>query len=932
MEGRQPKLPGGKAPRRTTSFSLRPPLTAGALGSLQSRSSPVSAPLTSSSTAAALALTSKQRLLGDDTLRSVAQLLRLTASHIEAASLQEVMVDPVASEYITANGSRGDEPMSSATPVGASVAPFLSSPFDCSATSPLSSSESAVDAAANALAQFAGIEATTPVTLGGTATPPLRHQGGAANAVYVPPAPCPTTSTASRLRSSRSSLPSVDLGRRPRASLDVTPVEHALRLAAAAAAAVSDANYTFPSRWYSPPEAGAAPPLRPRPSLTKHTGLSAATKRNSVGPVKGFRPHWATAGSFSTVTAPNSSSVPASRSQSLGTAVFLQTPSPSNSPNLRTRPNSSSTRQDAFHVSAVATAQPPLFLDNMLFDPATSRYLFDGHAFREEARVLLVPPAPDLVQSPSSTAMSGSGDSDASGPGGRGNGHARKIARALPHAATLLLVREYIPVLAASGGGGGGGSSAGEEMRPGGQREVSGADVVVVQCFSLLPPQLGQVRPNRYQLLPEAATTGFLLAALPGCVTLATPWRAFLREERRSLLTIASSPLERLLATGHDSQSRRLTANAARAGGAPLQPRASVAATLPPFSDSGSSIGSVTASGRASESPPLVETAERVAARVAVVDECLLQTVPPDVLDEALQAIQSVLAQYCMQYEQRLVMCAAVDAVPVLQRFFRRCLTVKGRAVARMLRLWRRLEVEARVKLQQHRNLPAAVERMDAVANTILQEHMLTSPAYKRAFIEDRWAARRLAFARWKEEEAWNAVVATAARPPEASSGTDGVAEAAPGNGGGARGGSAGSSEAGSSRVGSATGTRPPSAWLTLEDQQRLERAFHQRRSAPGVGGAAQQCAASLIEPAGGERQSDHYRAVLRRFLSWYMEPQELLYLSHQRLLETLKSSVFRMVEVQNELKRAALDLTEVESAEVMTASTTLLHSSSLRR
>ncbi|KAK7194716.1 hypothetical protein NESM_000391200 [Novymonas esmeraldas] len=840
--------------------------------SMQPRSSRAGAPLSPSAAAAALALTSKQRLLSDETLRTVAHLLRHTAAQLEAAALQEVMADPVASEYIMASAARGDDNNASAAATSTH-----SGDADRSALSLMSTSESAVDMVAGTWSHTFGHD----VVAHSIGSPLSRHNMGSTSHVQVTAVPTAVQTAASpkgsRTRHGRAAPPPPsELRRRPRQSLNGTPVEQALRMAGAIASS-STYSYTFPTLWFCPPASAvvshAVPPHSMRPT-SQHRGTQpASVAAAAAASVKGFRPHWQAPRSSSSMTLATASSDTTSRSQSLGTAVFLPSPSPDGSPMATgARRASCANHGEPSQVLAAATAQPPLFFDNLLFDPATGRHLFGGHAFREEARILLA----HLASAASPLAVQHAGDTDCGANGS-------KTSRTVP-SPVLVLVREYIPVAAGCGAGGDG------------TRPYGGADAMVVQCFSLLPPQLTHLRPNRYQLLSEATIGMCLLVALPGCVTLATPLHAFLQDERHSLLSIAGSPLERLLGNAHD---------AVREAGERLgvAPRLSIAVATAPTSARArpsmslqSMPAPLTPGGDAGAVSPVADAAARVAleaaerdrdaARIAVVGERLTQMVLPDVLDEALHALQSTLVVYCIEYEQRRHMHTAVNAVRVLQRFFRRYLAVKERAVRRMVRLWRRLEVDARLKLQQHRPLPTALERMDAVANSILQEHMLTSPAYKRGFIEDQWVLRRRAFAKWKEEEAWNDVFASSAAW---------------------RGGGDGAMDTGAHlQV-----RRPRSSRLSPAEQQRLEAEFDRRRrgsdeAPPPPQQQPQRSASGASSTVDAGPSAEREQAAIRRFLCWYMDPSELLYLSHQRLLETLKSSVFRMVEVQQELKRAA--------------------------
>jgi hypothetical protein len=607
----------------------------------------------------------------------------------------------------------------------------------------------------------------------------------------------------------------------------------------------------------------------------------------------------------------------------------------------------------------VVTAQPPLFVDNMLHDPASGKFLFGGHAFREEARVLYSP-STFPVQADAAT-TSGESDRSSAGAAAAAAIAARqrlfRLASATAAAGTntrrheataaLVLVREYFPVLtiSATGAGGvGGGGGCGQGLVSINASVATRHDIVV-QCFSLLPSWLTQVPPNRYHLLSEAVTIACVCQALPGCVTVVTPLSRFLRGARHASLTATS-------------QASQLTNSVSAFGGMLRVPPGGLDGTseqralaqkcnyIGVIADGGggggdSAAGEPHAFSIHSATLPIPDNQEELEeSRIMALAE-RLSAVPPDVLDEALATVRYSLAFYADYVTRRRRLHAVLHAVRVLQRFFRRCLAVKRRALRRMTRMWRTLEVEARLKLQQHRVLPSAVERVDAVANTILQEHMLTSLEYKHKFIQDEWVRRRAAFAKWKEEEDWNVLFAAEQQQarlqeknaPRGSGGTDGNNGSRSNDGGSGNDHDGGDAKAAHTPVGVlrlSSPARPRSARLTAEEEQRMADIF-QRRSEQrenllhGRGCPATTFAtvASTLAAVGEARspptldaaQAQRYQTALRHFCSWYIDPHELLYLSHQRLLETLKGTVLRMEEVQSELNRAAAEVVKDATA-----------------
>ncbi|CBZ29892.1 conserved hypothetical protein [Leishmania mexicana MHOM/GT/2001/U1103] len=853
--------------------SWRAPSEAGSLASRHRLSSRLGTQMPSSTTAA-LALTSKQRLLSEATLRSITLLLRHTAAQVEAAALQDAMEDPLASEYIMTSGGRADEHNVNPTTVSVPVASFIDGDADRSALSSRSSSGSGVDWVSGMSVTSSAHDAATH----STDSPPQQPKRGSKTMAQASSMLTSSSVPENRPQQSCCSPSPWELRRRPRVNFSGTLVDHAIRAVDAAISSPSY-SYSFPEKWFGPPADALA--LHAVQSSAGDTLLNPSMKRASMTTAKGFRPRWQPRTSPLKHTFTREASSPAaSLSQSLSTAVFLPERSPARSPTTLTHRNSFSNHADWSKVSAVATSQPPLFFDNLLFDPATNRYLFEGHAFREEVRVLQAPAADASVLAASRSDDAGSGDSVTNHPRGSPS-------------PLLLLVREYIPVSAEC-------SIVGDEQQ---LLSASGGsvDAVVVQCFSLLPPQLAHLRPNPYQLLPETTTTMCLLVALPGCVTLVTSLDVFLHDMRHSLLMATGSSLERLLSSSQETtkEVRRRPESGAQSPVTTVRPSASTARVsfLRPRTSlkavCGNGVSGASPSGAATQVSPDAAERDRDATRIAIVQERLTQIVVPDVLDEAMHAIYATLVVYSSQCEQRRCMLAAVDAVHVLQRFFRHCLAVMERAVRRMVRLWRQLEVDARLKLQQYRPLPTAMERIDVVANRILQDHMLTSVNYKRAFIVAQWAARRRSFAQWRQMEEWDSVFASHVRRRE------GDADGAVTN--------------------SAAEKRSRSARLSAGEELRLESEFNKRRGWSSK--VMTQCTAPSFPSTTVESYAEREQAAIRRFLSWYIDPQELLYLSHQRLLETLKGSVFQMADVRVELRHAANRLTKEDCTAPLDAS-----------
>ncbi|KPA76680.1 hypothetical protein ABB37_07529 [Leptomonas pyrrhocoris] len=944
-----------------------------------------------------LALTSKQRAISVDLLQAIARLLRGLGPRLEAAALQEAVQDPEASEFVSAVTAHAE---ANGLTDGAMTSSFsTASPSSSNvdggsrpSLSPLTSFDEALatvklaavlrtrnTASAKAKEDAATTAATTANGASSVRTRPWRVSS--VNVTTSTPLDVPSAT-----RSQRSSFENVRRRsiRRESIGKDISMrTDHqdsfAYRFppdwfAAAAIERLSGSHSASnpstadrgehraetPPRLCSLAEGHArraasvyhTPTITPPPSLspsshvtrTKSTPVTVARVSAEAAPSfvsspsKPPPPRPTTAAATST---PTKEHTPPSTGPA-ATVFRSPTPfAPAFPTQVPSRPNSRSAPDDR---CTVITAQPPLFVDNMLLDPSSGAFLFGGHAFREEARVLYVPPARSMMASATMTGGNSELLTSATQPGTadrapdavvRGSGSSR---HATP--AALLLVREYFPVFPLSAFSGFSGRSS-----PSIDAGAAPLDDIVIQSFSLLPQWLTQVPPNRYHVLSEAVTIACVCQALPGCVTVTTPLSRFLRGDRAVSLTTAL----------HGSQQASQLIGTFSAFGDVLRTAAGdyVGLTSPPFpplSPGGSAVdaplqshsfaGAVTDSTDFASPPCFAMTLNPVSpaspAEVGSEEEAPLITavaerlsaVPPDVLDESLTAVRHSLAFYAEYVLRRQRIRDVLTGVRVLQRFFRRCLAVKRRAVRRMMRIWRKLEVEARLKLQQHRTLPSAVERIDAVANSILQEHMLTSVDYKRKFVEDEWVRRRAAFAQWKEEEEWDALFAEEWQAQTIET-TAHISHRD-------------NSEAGDVDVEEkddameiatpeepccSSPARPRSARLTAKEEQHMEDAFQRRirqrlksqqttgcplptlsTKSPLVAAGVAAVESKASSPSLAEAQAQRYQGALRRYCSWYIDPHELLFLSHQRLLETLKGTVLRMEEVQSELSRAATE------------------------
>lgn len=893
----------------------------------------------------ALALTSKQRVISVDMLQTITRILRSVGPRVEAAALQEAMQDPRASEFVAAAMAQAEASTSNESTITGNVSSASFFHTDGSVKRPSTASQlSTTDEAPAPVKLAALLRASNAASA--TETPSTQENTGATDSIWtgVSGTKPQQVSSVHATWSCDTAVPGSTRSPRSRVacahSADGVARTQGQRHATQTEQHAGEA-YRFPSDWFTVTaieRLTRAHHATSSPPAADSRGYCMEASSQSNLPVDGHDDVGAPPPRTTLSTSIGSySSLPASTDASLEAPAAPPRDAAANTHcNSLARFPSSSPPQTPCTSGYVAsddritatTAQPPLFVDNTLLDPASGRFLFGGHAFREEARVLYVPPMAS-ARPESMTSRGSEAFSPAAAARRRVLGGASATVRPTvgtqgsETSATLMLVREYFPLFTISTPDGGGG---GERVPISvDANAATPPDDIFVQSFSLLPPWLTQVPPNRYHLLSEAVAIACVCQALPGCVTVVTPFSHLLRCGRCVSLAAATP---RGSQRGFTLPLRSPSVNAEGAGS---QPASHKGAQLTCRGSGFAARKSPPTSVRASNSSfPIPNDDQEVeVARIAAVAE-RVSAIPPDTLNASLAAVLYCLTFFGASVERRQRIREVFAAVRVLQRFFRRCLAVKRRALRRMTRIWCKLEVEARLKLQQHRALPTAVERVDAVANMILQEHMLTSLDYKRKLIQDEWARRRAAFAKWKEEEEWNDLFAEEQQAQiernmkeknektDKGKGEEAVAQTPPSSLP-----QQSSSQSSLSRV-----VRPRSARLTAEEEQHMADAFEKRHGQPSskgptasstpavtssslvaAGVSAVQGAALSPSLAEAEALAQRYEAARRRFCSWYIDPHELLYLSHQRLLETLKGSVLSMEKVQSELNRAAAEM-----------------------
>lgn len=515
------------------------------------------------------------------------------------------------------------------------------------------------------------------------------------------------------------------------------------------------------------------------------------------------------------------------------------------------------------------TTEPPIFFSGMLIDPVSEKYLFGGTTFYEEARVLKV----TLMRStPETTAPKE--------PGiivwinqPRGEAAGKRICK--------VLLREYITL----------------------NRTGKG---FIVQTFSIIDPEM-KIEARRNQLVSPAILPKIVRKLQPGALT-----RAFSLQHVLTLKSLQNEAMAEL-----------------RPPVIPDVPRFQVnSKKVDPFSSTSLFTSNIVR--RYAPSVPLhAEGGDKKTATTSALwlkrrfrrdntntdqyaflsDENPLRPIfetemqqNPSLYVKPIDSIKAFLYYFKDSFSFYSMVQILFVAVRRLQRFFRYSLAKKSRAVARMLRLWRHLEYECRLKLQHYHPVPSSAERIDMIASSVLQPQMVTTREYKEALIQELWGQRREGYRKWcreKDLDEYLKKVGTTVLtqeyrnqiPQVPSTTVRGIVpfseiEVALGNA--------------ISRIHSQSPELYESGYSSVKIQTNRQQRPHDF-SAP----------LTSVEQSKKSRIEDE----VYQLFGWYIEPEKLLYESHKRLLISLKESVLSMEAVQMEMFHMSVERAERRGA-----------------
>lgn len=520
-------------------------------------------------------------------------------------------------------------------------------------------------------------------------------------------------------------------------------------------------------------------------------------------------------------------------------------------------------------AKVAATTEPPIFFAGMLMDPVSEKFLFSGTTFYEEARVLKV----------------GISKNDAS-PKESGiitwfNQQPRM--ESTPKTFAKILLREYISMC----------------------REHEG---FIVQTFSILDSDV-RIDARRNQLVAPSVLPKLLDRLQPGAIT-----RAFslqhvitlksLQDEALADMRPSAIPdIPRFPTTIKKDESFRntslFTSNIVRRytihghQNTERKNQTTTALWLKRRFRRDNAVSSDHYAFLSDENPmrPLFETEMQQNAPMYVK--------PIDNIKAFLIFFKDTFSFYAMVR----VLFAAVKC---LQRFFRYCLGKKRRALARMLRLWRHLESECRLKLQHYHPAPSSAERIDMIAANVLQPYMITTREYKESLIQELWKARHIGYQKWCRDRAVDAHIRTA--------------------------GATVLSPAYRNVIPQLPSPEIRGVVSFVEVEPALERAMEELHPDGGFGRDSLGSGNPLR--AGNSRQNNNVTPIVthvfnavessrkhrledevHQLFGWYIEPEKLLYESHHRLLTSLKESVLSMEEVQMEMQNLSVERAERRGA-----------------
>nr|CCC94198.1 conserved hypothetical protein [Trypanosoma congolense IL3000] len=472
-------------------------------------------------------------------------------------------------------------------------------------------------------------------------------------------------------------------------------------------------------------------------------------------------------------------------------------------------------------VLASVTAQPPQFKAGMLWD-GSNRVLLGGTAFTEEARILPLkvshslncsggwsPSLPLLVEMGGSPMYQGVENPSPYDAGSSG-----------PKKTVHLLLREYASL---------------SKVRAG----------CIIQTFSLVSENV-QLQSQRSYFLPHNQIQKVLDKCTAGAVT-----RAF--------------SLQLLLSSGIQTDQNT-----------PILPNSSSGRGTDSLS-CGDRVDSLTSEHESMfntiRSDFLMSTNTMMTSRVVKVptktrqplgDEVYLRFTNPRLYFHVMQHSPAVLTAHTnaireyMFYSRRLQVrrriIIVMRSVRTLQKFFRKCLDRKKRAMKSMLRHWRKLEHQCRARLKRQTFQSASTNRISFIVGSVLWDHVVTTEDYKLKMLEELMAARRVGYLQWcsqrREEnkiilEMRRTAGSTPAQQDMRSFGVDAV--------------------------------QPPSSSYAL----------------PGIS-----------NDKSHHKWIERWMDIVHARFGWYIDPEELLQESHRRILHSLRGSILAMADVQAELKK----------------------------
>lgn len=512
-------------------------------------------------------------------------------------------------------------------------------------------------------------------------------------------------------------------------------------------------------------------------------------------------------------------------------------------------------------AKVAATTEAPVFFAGMLMDPVSENFLFGGAAFYEEARVLKVFP-PNRMDGDNSKS------SPVSSKNSSGFGATKDVQR--------ILLREYISL----------------------SRDHDG---FIVQTFSILNPE-AKVSLRRNQLISPATTLSLMRELQPGALT-----RAFALQTVRTIKSVkgeasvenmdAFVSIPHVFADSKRSESFFRTAvflnNISKRYNSSLSSKESERGQQNSSSlwlkrrfrkENASSVDQYPFLSDDNSMRPQVESEMK-------------QNAP--LYSKLIDHIKAYLLFYKDTYSFFAMVQIFLKSVRCLQRFFKRTIAKKKRAVARMMRLWRHLEAECRLKLLHFSPPKSSVERIDMIAANLLEPLMMTTKEYKYGLIEDMWDERRQACRKWlndlNTEKCLRQQCVSLVAPQNRNSYPRFPSENIR---------NTGSLEA-------VTETLSKVFAEVSKNDGATDNFLRSPTHSPFVNST--KSSSFMFEPRESLLSLKENRIAdeMHRLYGWYIEPEKLLYESHSRLLQSIRDSVLSIDEVHLEMQKMSVDRVE---------------------